>query len=789
MPKFSIVFLLILHLSIQSIAQSFNQNLQRFQEENSFEKIHFHFDKSMYFSGDSIWFKAYLLEGNLPAELSKSLYLNWYNDNGSLIQTTAVPIIEGTALGQFSIPNDYRYAHLYLKAYTKWMLNFDSVFQFEKTFSIICDSMSANHQSEKTLTHLEFFAEGGNLVAGLPNKIAFKANDQWGNPVKLKGVINNKVGDTLCELNEVHDGMGYFFLKPQYGEAYSVAWKDEWGNEGISQLPEALKSGITLQLGIAGKSRNFNINGAPTSSDKNNFTVIGTMYNTEVFKIQKSMNGGVIRGTIPTENLPSGLLTITVFDFQMIPLVERITFINNEDYTFSASLNILQKGIGNRQKNEIEITIPDSLFANLSISITDDHVPFDSMQNITSNLLLSSELRGKIYNAAYYFQNNSDSIARNLDLVMLTHGWRKIKWEAITQNKWSSKLFPRDSSYFTIAGNLKGVDPSRVKNENKIVLMFKQDGENKVYTLPFENDGSFKDPSIILFDTAQIFYQLPQFAGGKAKLEFYPNQFPIAANTLPSLPSIKNSSTNVPNFLMKQWHEGVAEKDLIKPKILDEVVIQKKKSRVEELEERYVNSYFAGGYALQFDLTDGPLPNPHQDALTYLRSRVPGLSIAYNLGEPVGAFRREGRVSLYLNEVSVDAAMLKTFPLSDIAYIKVFNPPFVASGNGEKGGAISIYLRKGADINYTSKGLPTNTLAGYSLVREFYNPEYEAPKNIESPTDRRTTLYWNPEILFQPGTNTAKIIFYNNDVSNGFKVVVEGMTNQGKLLQMFQSIK
>ena len=124
-------------------------------------------------------------------------------------------------------------------------------------------------------------------------------------------------------------------------------------------------------------------------------------------------------------------MTITLFDKNWKPLAERITYINNNEYSFQPEMEVQRWGLNKRARNELKITVPDSLVANLSISVTDAAIGTDSSNNIISHLMLSSELKGEVYNPAYYFSNTDSNISQHLDLVMLTHGWRRFKWDQI----------------------------------------------------------------------------------------------------------------------------------------------------------------------------------------------------------------------------------------------------------------------------------------------------------------------------------------------------------------------
>ena len=103
-------------------------------------------------------------------------------------------------------------------------------------------------------------------------------------------------------------------------------------------------------------------------------------------------------------------------------------------------MEVQRWGLNKRARNELKITIPDGLEANLSISVTDLAIGTDSSNNLVSHLMLSSELKGEVYNPAYYFSNKSDQISQHLDLVMLTHGWRRFKWDEIVSGKITKPL-------------------------------------------------------------------------------------------------------------------------------------------------------------------------------------------------------------------------------------------------------------------------------------------------------------------------------------------------------------
>ncbi|MGN6166123.1 MAG: hypothetical protein ACTHOF_16430, partial [Flavisolibacter sp.] len=432
MKKFttSFIFCLAAILSFFSaIAQNIDSTLAKYNSNYQAEKVWLHYDKQVYHSGETIWFKAYLMEGFYPANETKNLYVDWVADNGEVLWHTVSPVVEATTSGQFDIPENFNGNFIHVRAYTKWMLNFDTAFLYKRDIRVFGKTVSAKQNAKPApVATIQFFAEGGDAIAGVTNKIAFKAVDQWGMPVKVKGTIRDNKGAVVDSFHSVHDGMGTFFLLPQEGVSYTAKWKDEKGTEHTTALPTAKPTGVSMQIGIDGTKRYINLQSSNNLPDNLKLVhIIGTISQGEAFRTDASFaSGNNVRKLIPTENLPSGILTITMFDASWNAIAERITFINNHEYVFQPQFEVQHWGLNKRARNEIQITIPDSLGgANLSVSVTDTGIERDTTNNIISHFLLTSDIKGSVYNPAYYFANNEDSTVQNLDLVMLNNGWRR----------------------------------------------------------------------------------------------------------------------------------------------------------------------------------------------------------------------------------------------------------------------------------------------------------------------------------------------------------------------------
>jgi hypothetical protein len=775
--------------SIAVKAQNIEGAINTYAGKYSPERAYIHYDKSAYAAGETIWFKVYMMNEVIPAMDSKTIYIDWIDDKGGLLLHGVSPLLDGITNGQFDIPAEYKGKYIHVRAYTKWMLNFDSAFLYNKDIRILTKEVSPSSAKNTVIPSINFFPEGGDAIAGVSNKIAFKTNDQWGRPVRIKGVVVSNQGKIADSIRTIHDGMGYFFLTPEAGNTYAAKWKDEKGVEHNSPLPEIKQSGIAMLVTVSGTNRVLNIYYTPEMAKAmDTLHIMGTLYQHQAFKIARATNTPFVRLSIPTRELPSGILTITVFDKHWNAMAERITYVNNEEYLFQPEMEVQRWGLNKRARNEIKITVPDSLIANLSVSVTDAAIGADSSSNIISHLLLTSELKGDVYNSAHYFSDNADSTAQHLDLVMLTHGWRRFKWEEVISGKFPKPKFERDTAYMFLSGKVYGIIPGQIRPGTSIVLLVKQkDNKGGFNLVPLKADGTFDEPSVVIFDTAHIYYQFPKSAGlSDASVQFMPGRLP--APTLMNVPANASniwSDTVGMSRQMALANEANDAADKLKIKTLENVTVKSRtKSPVQLLDEKYTSGLFIGdGY--QFDLVNDPTAGNSMNIFNYLQGKVAGLQVNTTTNPPSLQWRG-GSPQLFLDEVATDPDFVSSVTVNDVAYIKVFRPPFMGGFNGANG-AIAIYTRRGNDVKAEpGKGLNNNKVYGYTLIKEFYSPNYSSFKQTNEQRDIRTTLYWNPEIIASPGKRQVVVTFYNNDVTTAFRVVIEGMTKDGRLAHLEQ---
>lgn len=805
-----VFFFTLFLLSFSLRAQRFDSVLNVLDTRFPQEKVHVHFDKSLYSPGETIWLKAYLFSGSFPSLISKTVYAELLDEQGKLLERKTAPIVLSGAASSLDLPYNLNSSMVYVRVYTRWMLNFDTAFVFVKPIQVAgarskaapnagkpanTNTTSATNTASQPATpvaFLKFFPEGGDLVNGLSSKVAFKATDNRGVPIKVKGEVVSSSGQKI-PFESMHDGMGYITLQPQQGVHYNATWKDPSGHVQETSLPEALPSGIIIKTENRGNQVDFTILKTPDAPYKAVY-VVAQLHQQLLYRAKANLASRVsASGSIPLENIPAGIVQITVFAEDEKPLAERLVFVNQDDYYFITDLNAATKGLGKRGKNVIQIDVPDTIVCNLSVSVTDASVnpPVKGEDDIFSHLLLTSDIKGYVHEPAYYF-SGADSALKHLDLVMLTNGWRRFKWEDALAGNMPIIKNPAED-YMGIRGKVSGINKSSLINKEITGIMELKNGVAQFINIPVQPDGTFSIPESVYFDTAKIFYQfnndknktltsrgvfefrntfLNQPLGVKPNAEQYAFAQNVDQAVVTTITEIGNKRQSQEDARRRVQTLAAVE------------VKAKKKSKQEEMDEEYTSPMFRALDARIFVVEDDPAAQAQLSVLNYLQGRVPGLTVRMGGASGAQLSWRGGTPSLYLNEMPVDAAMLESTPMSDIAMVKVFSPPFFGGFGGGAGGAIAVYTKKGRAAMESIKGLDYARVPGYSPMKEFYSPDYSNYEASNNDADYRTTLYWNPYVYTNKQTRRLLITFYNNDITNRIRVVVEGTNVEGKLTRI-----
>jgi hypothetical protein len=778
-------------------AQGIEASIQQYNTKAPQEKLYLQFDNSNYTSGQTIWYKAYLMSGFQPSQISKNLYVDWYDNNGVLLSSTVTPIAYSYAAGHFKVPDNYEGNKLHAIAYTKWMRNFDSAYFFKQSFKVL-NNKTQQIAGQKNINEssIQFLPESGNFINNKLNIIALKVINGLGLPENITGIIKNTKGDSIASFKTVHDGMGKFQFVPLTGQKYTASWIDVLGIKHNTPLPIAEEIGVNLNVEPGRLNRIFHVQRTKdVPAPMQQLNLVGQMNGTILFMAKLNLSDKEsITSTLPLNKMLSGILKLTIFDANNSPICERQIFVKNDDYKLNTILSVDTLNTLKRGKNILEIELKDTSYASYSLAITDANTNQFNDNNIVSHLLLNGELAGNVYNPAYYFSSNADSVYNHLDLVMLTNGWSRYNWKKILSSPSPELKYARDSVYQTISGKISDYSSKKPKKPETINLIFvAKDSSNSMVILPVMDDGTFASSNAMLYDTTKIYYKI----NGTTKVS---NKNISIDNDLlkPDIKYATNfSKSTFDTAGLSKLKEIVKEQfkfdSLNKFNSLKEVtVFSNQKARLKELDKKYASGIFTGEATAAFDMSTLQNASHRIDIYDFLDGKVPGLQFSSTEGGTIArvAVYRNGKASFYLNGNYINEREVENIEMSTIAYVKVFSPPAISGPNGS-GGAIAIYTKKGGDINSKDNipsGLDYISYIGYIPHREFYTPNY-TENSQENIYDLRTTLLWNPWITLDKNHQKVKIDFYNNDVTNTFRLVLEGMDNKGKLFSIQKVLK
>jgi hypothetical protein len=423
-----------------------------------------------------------------------------------------------------------------------------------------------------------------------------------------------------------------------------------------------------------------------------------------------------------------------------------------------------------RARNEISIEIPDSLVTNLSVSVTDAGLGYDSSQNIYSDFLIAGDLKGTIPDAASFLTNINDA-NEHLNLLLLTHGWRRFNWEAVVSGKFPELKYPRDAGFFSIKGDIRN-NPNPDAEDSMALLLVTRDRKKQVLKLPVHENGRFEQNGLFFYDSVQIVYRFNHASklGNNAQISVYSDLLPALTPAKADEPRF--SWIKVPDVVLEKEMNGnliESHDNSIASTVMSYTVSPKPDTigRNSECAWHYLTENFVN---LHFPTT-----------LKETNSGSDGRLTSY---KPVsGAPRSNVNVTLDGTYVAMDD--LKLINMKEVLFIK-FLPK-----SGQKGlPTLAITSRQALDqANILDNKTGFAVINGYTPVREFYQTRYENKVEDFQATDFRTTLYWNPKLRLDKSHRKMSFVFYNNDITNKYRIIVEGVNQDGKLCRIEEIIK
>ncbi|WP_437919354.1 TonB-dependent receptor plug domain-containing protein [Sphingobacterium sp. LRF_L2] len=639
-------------------------------------------------------------------------------------------------------------------------------------------------QQETQQHNIQFFPEGGTLLAGTLNKIAVKAVRPNGLGIQATTYILTSRGDTAARIQTNNLGMGSAPLFVEENETFTSVTVFEDGTQTSTALPAYSQSGYSIQVNNISDSKLFaQVN---LSADKQNGSSIYFIlhYLGRTFYVSKqNASKNELVFSVPKKDLPSGVLTISILNDQLIPLIERPVFICNESQfvPFTADLN--SPTSSPRKKVSVSIqtgTAQDSIRnAVLSASVVNaskiKKEDWKNSPNILSSLLLNADLSGYIENPGYYFDQGLK--CTEIDDLLLTQGWRKLEWKANLEATAPSFL---PEKAISIKGQARKLGRKAPASGAKLMLVSTKNFMDYIDTLANE-EGYFEFDNLLFPDSAK-FLITAKDEKGKNNIDII-----ISENTIPTHDINKNApgERNDVNYSFledilnnKKYFAGLEAQGLMEKSIAIEEVVVTARRTAKKASESSANLNGPGN-ADQVITAEDLETCPTLDMC--LNGRLMG--VTFQNGVP-HTTRGGGEMQVVLDGMYIEGDQLSMINPSDIQSVEVLRNINYTSIYGSYGGngLLIITSKTGKDAmrSYTPKGIVTVQPQGLHINKIFYKPIYEVDSETKLNQDLRTTIHWEPNIV-SDNDGKASFDFYTSDEAGRYVITIEGLDFMGRI--------
>jgi len=629
------------------------------------------------------------------------------------------------------------------------------------------------------------FPEGGNLVAGIPSKVAFKVTDRMGKGIEASGVVTDETGKEINKFETTHHGNGFFYFQPEAGRKYTA----RLNHKNIQvEFPEAYAHGVVMNMKRWEENMRITIQ---SRIDAETFPLYLTIHQEGVSwfnaYIEQKEEANVI--DIPINKLPSGIFTIMIYDKDNHAWCERLAFFNYPE-ELDLQLQTDKATYGKREKVTLTIDSPTSDLDNGSYSFAVVKAgldPIATRNNLYTDYFLQSELRGKLDNPVAYLSNREMGGWQNLDLLLLTNGWRKYKWDRLMADN------PEELNYLieeslTFSGKVHLQNKKQKPEDITMNAVFRHPAIDDLQTFHPGEGGVFKFTGYDFRDTAEVILSAVDKKENILDISIFDH-----VGLPPDFYTYGKGISKTDNDSLYVEMSGVSiqhtAKDIDKTIFeLPEVAVTARK-RSKLATSRRLHSE---------DLIRPPLivdkTRSYGGTLLNLLYLVPGLRVKESAGggwsvRVLGAGETHEGPVFILNGSKVDPISIQSLPPSLIERIEVLPPAatMIYSRDGV-GGGVAFYTN-----SYKEDCTPTKTLlhkfVGYNQEKTFFLPDYDH-LNTQGyhDTDHRNTLHWQSEVVINDN-GKAKVSFFTSDEKGEYLIHCEGRSAEGLIgvvQRMFQ---
>ncbi|WP_374163350.1 hypothetical protein [Arcticibacter sp. MXS-1] len=748
------------------------------------ENVFVHTDRETYLTGEILWFKGYVMEGNHHlSDLSKVLYVEVLSaDRGAVLQAK-LALSEGTGKGSFYLPAQLPSGEYELRAYTSLLKNFGPDSYFRKTLRIYNtqdDSLAAVRVSPKKEISVELFPEGGYLVDGLESRVGCTVFSDERTPLSFRGAVLNGRSDTVFKFASLQAGLGSFLIKPAAGEKYRVVVEPAGGESVMRELPPAQQAGYSMKLMTDDSAVRIQIEDKGEDAGPLHLVV----HSRTGVCFTGSLPGG--RGVFEVEKrvLKEGLNYFTVFNKEKRPVGERL-FFKSPAETGHLILKISGTSMERRQKVSLDVSVLDRaaapLQSNLSLSVF--YLPSNlgaRTRDIRSYVYVASELKGQFDGLETLWENANGDQAL-LDAIMLCSQPKGINWAHIlagATNRDETQHLPEYDGHLVRARVTEAVTGEPVPN----VLCYLSVPGNRVQLC---SAISNKD-GILIFNSRDLYGHnelVLQAAGPGAsyKFELLSPFASFVAGTQPSGVSMPSGSVLLSlrqlNINMQVSNAFLSEKlRQIQPAVRDSIPFFGRPDK----------TYFLDDYT-RFATTEEVLREYIPEIWLQRRAGRRQMSVVNQQSRLL--FQSEPLMMLDGVPFFLTEKILKYDPLKIKSIDIITNRYFWGPSSFD--GIVHFKTYKGNLEGYQlDSGDQVVDYEGLLEQRKFYLPEYSSELLRKSTLpDFRNLLFWEPDVKTRKVDGKCSISFYTSDLKGTFVGSLQGVAADGTLVSKTFSFK
>ena len=639
---------------------------------------------------------------------------------------------------------------------------------------------------------MQFFPEGGELLIGVRSKVAFKAIKPDGLGTDVKGTITDNEGKIAAEFSSAHLGMGFFMFTPEDGKTYTTHVTYADGSSGQPALPKIQNGGINLSLD---NSRPDTL-GLKLLSDASffeaykdqTFFILAKSSGVICYAAKTQLKSLVYSAEIPKSKFPTGILQVTLFTADGDPVTERISFIQHNDQ-LNVSAGSDHPEYTTRQKVKLNISAKNAgqpVEGNFSVAVVDESkVPYDEDSEVTilTNLLLTSDLKGFVEKPNYYFRHPDARTAADLDLLMQTQGYTRYSYDNILSDKVKPITFQPEQG-IDLTGTLRASNGLPIFHGTVSLSIPDKNYYSNAETDP---DGRFKFSNLVFLDSAKLKLSARSNLHASDLVLTADSEHPqaIPAN-LGSPDEIINIDSALNAYLknskIQYTNSHVLKEVVIKDTKIVKTVSHKDYGSLSSLSgepDRLITAdRFKGCNSVLECFKVAALGLTYQDGNFYNQRN-------YNSG-------KRTPVQVFVKGQPVDVSFLATADPNNIESIEIFLKDDLGMVNStyNTDGAIVVNLKKvetqKISLSQLRSMLPQRNEIefmpkGYAAIKIFYLPRYDVPRD-KQPTgiDRRSTIYWNPNVLTDK-TGNISLEYFNADGKGNYRITVEGIDKDGNI--------